>query len=275
MKNATYLSDTSAEAERVLTEVYRRMPVSTKWRQLGEDFQTARLLHAAGCRLRNPDMSSAEIQRDWMRCQYGVSAPLEGFAMDALSNLPILRFVLSVFDKLSIAYALGGSMASSIHGIPRFTRDADINVETFPGKEESLSRAFGADYYVSLPAIQEAVRNRSSFNIINTREGFKVDVFVCDESGFQQSVLRRRVKLTFPDATDQPIAVQSPEDVVLFKLHWYRLGRETSEQQWKDVLGVLKSKAEQLDEAFLDHWAAELKVADLLAQARAQSSIRE
>ena len=55
-----------------------------------------------------------------------------------------------------------------------------------------------------------------------------------------------------------------PEDVILFKLEWYRLGGETSERQWLDVQNVLKAQAERLDREYLAHWAAELGVLDLL-----------
>jgi hypothetical protein len=269
----TFLGDTSAEADRVLSEVYRRMPLEKKWRQLGEAFETARLLHAAGCRLRDPEASAADIHSSWLRVQYDSTTPVVGLPTETMSNLPVLRHVLAVFDQLGIAYALGGSMASSIHGVPRFTRAADVNVLAFPGKEESLPGLLGPDYYVSAPAVQQAVRDRSSFNIINTREGFKIVVFVCQDGGFHDSVMRRRQAISLPDAPDRALSVQTPEDVVLFKLHWFRLGQESSEQQWKDILGVLKSKSGQLDDTYLNHWAAQLKVDDLLARAHAEITV--
>ncbi|HZT80221.1 MAG TPA: hypothetical protein VFA26_08365, partial [Gemmataceae bacterium] len=62
-------------------------------------------------------------------------------------------------------------------------------------------------------------------------------------------------------------------DLILFKLRWYRLGNEVSEKQWDDVLSVLKVQAGRLDDAYLDRWAAELHVADLLAKARQESVV--
>jgi len=56
--------------------------------------------------------------------------------------------------------------------------------------------------------------------------------------------------------------------VILFKLRWYRLGNEASDQQWSDVLGVMKVQAGRLDDAYLDYWAAALNVRDLLDRAR-------
>jgi hypothetical protein len=268
------LTDTSPEAEWVLIEAYRKMPFERKWRLLGDLFRTARILHAAGMRLRNPAVTDEDIHAAWLAqtLDASLSRPSGGRAMNSSEdNLRTLQEVAAAFAQAGIPYALGGSLASSIHGVSRYTRDADITVEPFPGQEAQLASAFGPDYYVSLTAVQDAVRDRSSFNIINTLTGFKVDVFVRKDDPFEQSAMDRRVALEFPDAPGQPLMVQSPEDLVLFKLRWYRLGNETSEQQWKDVLGVLKVQAGKLDVGYLERWAPHLGVEDLLARARQES----
>jgi hypothetical protein len=54
---------------------------------------------------------------------------------------------------------------------------------------------------------------------------------------------------------------------VLIKLEWFRKGGEVSTQQWRDVQGVLKVQGSRLDRAYLDKWAPEIGVADLLQRA--------
>jgi len=57
----------------------------------------------------------------------------------------------------------------------------------------------------------------------------------------------------------------SAEDTVLSKLEWYRLGGETSDRQWRDLLNVLKVQGERIDTVYLRHWAAqscELRIAE-------------
>lgn len=268
----TRLSDTSPEAEQVLANVHRRLSAGEKWLLLSKLWQTGRALHAAGARLRNPTITPAEIQAVWMKLVLGFTPPeppREGLDMtQEFPDLKTLREVVAVFDRLGIPYALGGSMASSIHGVHRATHDADVTAEPFAGKESALVASFGADYYISLPAVEQAVRSRSSFNVINTRTGFKVDVFVRKDDPFEQSAMSRRRAVSLPDAAEQPIVVHTPEDLILFKLRWYRLGNETSEQQWRDVLGVLQTQAGRLDQDYLDQWAGQIGVADLLARAR-------
>src|SRR5262245_24262789 len=121
------LSDTSVEAERVWIDTWRAMSPGRKWLKLAEAFRTAKLLHAAGFGQRHPGATEAETHRDWLAVQYGFrgGSPLEGPRMDpALQNVQSLREVIAVLTKLGIPYALGGSMASSIHGVARYTQDA-------------------------------------------------------------------------------------------------------------------------------------------------------
>jgi hypothetical protein len=60
----------------------------------------------------------------------------------------------------------------------------------------------------------------------------------------------------------------SPEDTLLHKLVWYKLGNQISDRQWGDVLGMLKVQGELLDHEYLDRWAPVLDVVDLLLRAR-------
>src|SRR6266849_5546579 len=265
------ISDTSPEAERIWIQAFRDLSPGRKWLILGEMFRDAKALHAAGVRFRNPTASDDQIHAKWMQSHFGNGIPLpkrRPSMNPAMENLRSLREVLDVFSSLRIPYALGGSMASSVFGIDRYTRDADITVEPFPGLESEFASKYGPDYYLSVKAVQEAVRDRSSFNIIHTSTGFKVDVFVRKEDGFEKSAMARRASLDLPDLPGQVIFFHSPEDVILFKLRWFRLGNEASEQQLSDVVGVLKIQGDKLDFNYLETWAKELKVDDLLTRVR-------
>jgi hypothetical protein len=52
----------------------------------------------------------------------------------------------------------------------------------------------------------------------------------------------------------------------------YRLGLEISDRQWSDVLGVMRVQAERLDNPYLDYWAQDLGVLDLLQRARQEAN---
>src|SRR5713101_1884472 len=201
------LTDTSRECEQVLIDVYRRMPLGQKWLMLGELFQDAKTLHAAGVRFRNPKATSEEIHSKWLELHFRSAIPpinRRPAENPAMENLHVLREVVAIFSSLDIAYALGGSMASSVFGIDRYTRDADVTVEPFPGKESQLAASFGPDYYLSASAIEDALRRRSSFNIINTSTGFKVDVFIRKDEPFEKAAMDRRTVFNLPDDPGQP-----------------------------------------------------------------------
>jgi hypothetical protein len=66
---------------------------------------------------------------------------------------------------------------------------------------------------------------------------------------------------------EQGVYVVSPEDIILTKLEWYRSGGEVSDNQWRDILGVLKTRAGELDLDHLRKWAGELNVSGLLERA--------
>ena len=268
------MNDTSPDVEQRIREILRAMPFHKKWEQMGAIYHTGRILFAAGVHARSPQATDEDVQAEWDVACLGpeVSLPRRRFDVsDTTEQLRVLREVLDIVTSMHIDYALGGSWASSMMGKMRFTHDADITVEPFPGREKEFCARFGVDYYISLPAVQDAVRRRSTFNILYTPLSFKVDCFVRKDRPFEVSAMARRQARTFPGDSAQSIVCISPEDLILFKLEWYRLGNETSEQQWKDIRGVFETQGDRLDQAYLDHWAAELGVADLLQRVRQES----
>jgi hypothetical protein len=180
----------------------------------------------------------------------------------------VLRHVVGVLDRLGVRYALAGSWASSLYGTPRLTQDADLCVEAFPGREAEFCTALGDDYYIPLATVQQAVRHRTSFNVIHTPTAFKVDLFVAKPRPFDQSLIDRRCVRQVGGPDGVAVQMVSPEDVILLKLEWYRLGDEASSKQWDDILGVFRVQGPSLDQAYLERWAEALGVADLLDRAR-------
>lgn len=269
-------SDTSREAQRVLTESYRAMAPDRKLRLLGQEYRLARSLHEAGFRRTRPRASRSEVRESWGVMVLGLetwkTVNRSDIMDDEMEPLAVLREVAGAFDALGIAYAVGGSWASSLYGEARMTRDADVSAEPFPGKERALAARFGGDYYVSVDAVIQAVRQRSTFNIIHTPSAFKVDVFVVKDDGFERSLLARRAAGPGPGSSENPLVWVSAEDITLLKLRWYRLGNEISDRQWSDVLGVLRTQAGRLDLPYLETWAENLGVADLLSKALGQAS---
>jgi hypothetical protein len=187
--------------------------------------------------------------------------------MELAEALRVTLLVARVLDDLKVPYLLGGSLASSLHGIPRSTEDADLVVELRPEHIRPLVAALSPEFYVDEERVASAVRRRASFNIIYLATLIKVDLFVLKDDPLSRQEMERRQHLTLPGPEGWELPVATAEDTVLQKLAWFRLGGDVSERQWDDLLGVLKVKRGRLDQEYLARWAAELEVADLLARA--------
>lgn len=183
-----------------------------------------------------------------------------------------LRPVADALDALGVRYFLGGSVASSAHGIARASLDADIVATLEPDHVDSLVHRLACAYYIPVDRLRSAVAARSSCNFIHLATMFKIDVFVSKDRPFDRQAAQRARPQAIDEAPDAPrFPVASPEDTVLAKLEWFRLGGETSERQWWDAVGILKV-TEDADRAYLRRWADSLSVADLLERALADAA---
>jgi hypothetical protein len=195
-----------------------------------------------------------------------------------VSSLDIYQVALRVAEilqQMGIPYEIGGSLASSVHGKPRSTLDADIVADIKPAQIEGFTKRLGSDYYADAHAIEKAVRSRRSFNIIHLPTMLKVDIFAVKDTAFARVEFTRRVQAHFPDKYGPLIWVSSPEDIVLHKLVWYKEGGEVSDRQWQDAIGVLRVAAEKIDRAYLKKWAETLGVTDLLKRALREAKRRK
>ena len=179
----------------------------------------------------------------------------------------ITLLVTQTLEQIGIPYAVGGSLASSLHGVMRSTLDVDIVADMKLEHIQPLVAALSKEFYADDEMMKDAINHHGSFNLIHYETAFKVDIFICKLRPFDQMQLERRRMSIIATDPEQGIYVTSPEDTILAKLEWYRLGGEVSDRQWRDILGMLKTRQEDLDLAYLQKWAAELRVADLLKRA--------
>jgi hypothetical protein len=179
----------------------------------------------------------------------------------------ITLFVTQTLEELGVLYAVGGSLASSLHGVMRSTLDVDIVADMRLEHIGPLVAALSKDFYADDEMMRDAIEHHSSFNLIHYETAFKVDIFIQKLRAFDKMQLERRRAAVITTDPEQSIYVTSPEDTILAKLEWYRMGGEVSDRQWRDILGVLKTRAGELDLEYLRTWAGELKVTDLLDRA--------
>jgi hypothetical protein len=72
--------------------------------------------------------------------------------------IQVTQLIAKVFDRLQIPYFVGGSLASSLHGIPRATQDVDMVAGLKPQHEAPFVKALHAAFYIDADMIQEAIQ---------------------------------------------------------------------------------------------------------------------
>lgn len=182
--------------------------------------------------------------------------------------------IVEALEELGVPYHIGGSVASSLYGLPRLTIDVDLVADLRMGHVRPLVKRLQAPYYIDEDMVRDAINRRSSFNIIHQDTILKVDVFIPKTRLFDQEELRR-VQSKVLEGSDRTFFVASPEGTILNKLEWYRMGGEVSDRQWNDILGVLKVQGTHLDMNYLQKWAANLNVNDLLERALVDAGLKE
>lgn len=172
--------------------------------------------------------------------------------------------VVQTLRSLNVPFYVGGSVASSYHGAVRSTMDVDLVCELTDGQVVELLSQLGEDYYASEPAIREAIRRKSCFNLIHYPTSFKVDLFVSPERPFDRQVIARAQSGTLGRDASLTVPFATAEDIIVIKLQWYRLGNESSERQWNDVSRLIALLGDNVDLAYLRQASQSVGVDDLL-----------
>jgi hypothetical protein len=178
-------------------------------------------------------------------------------------NVPeTLRRIVAALDETGISYMLTGSFASAHYGVPRSTQDIDIVIEATDSQLRNFVRGLhSARYYAELDTALDALRHESLFNVIDTDTGWKIDLIIRKDRPFSREELGRRRLVP-----GLPIFVASPEDVIVAKLEWAKLGG--SQRQIEDAAAIIRIQGDALDKSYLEKWISELELSDQWMLAR-------
>jgi hypothetical protein len=174
-----------------------------------------------------------------------------------MSQQALLKRIVEVLEKSGVAYMLTGSVASSLQGEPRSTHDIDLVVAIQAAAVECLTRAFPSpSFHLDPEAMMTAIDQRGMFNLLELREGDKIDFWLLTDEPFDQSRFSRRQAW---DIAGMRIQVSRPEDTILMKLRWAQMSGG-SEKQFTDALRVYEVQFGVLELEYLEQWARRLGI---------------
>jgi hypothetical protein len=263
--------DTTDDAIRIQHQALRRLGLAGRAAMTFELGNNLRNIVESGIRLHHPEFSEFQTRAAIARRLLGrelakrVGAKLgQGTGM---SQEDFFEKIISALGNAGIPFMVVGSLASSLHGDPRSTRDADIVIRPDSRTLDDFLQQIGSQFYVAPETARRALLTHSMFNVIDAGSGWKVDLIIAPATDFgEESFLRRlSAKVLGVD-----VAVQTAEDTILSKLAW---GKDSgSEMQYRDALSVALEQWEKLDKEYLRRWAPELGVSELLQKILEEAS---
>ena len=180
-----------------------------------------------------------------------------------------LEQLVDVLDTLHIAYAIGGSVASSTWSTPRSTHDTDLLIDVREAELPRLVERLSGSFYADVELAREAFARQGAFNVLHLATHEKFDLFIAGPDLLDREQLNHRLARKLELTSERLYYVTSPEIMVLRKLDWFRKTDETSDRQWRDVLSILRIQRERLDHAQITSIAARTGLSELLERARA------
>jgi hypothetical protein len=173
-----------------------------------------------------------------------------------LTTQDLFTRVLGALEAAGIPVMLTGSFASSYHGAPRATQDVDLVIAPTGEQLRTFVALLPRDqFYVDEGAAREALRLEGLFNLIDLRTGWKVDLIIRKSRPFSREEFERRRVVEIEGAN---VPVASPEDVLIAKMEWARMGQ--SARQIEDAAKMLRVRSERIDRTYVEHWVSELRL---------------
>jgi hypothetical protein len=269
--------DTGPETERIIVEMIRKAPVSKRFRLVQSLTQSTVWSSIQAWQRSHQTSSEREAAIRYVLCSFGIAlaqrvqAELdlrEGWYAQPADLVAVMLPALHVFDELCVPYYLGGSIASSVHGMQQMARDIDLVInlgeQSLPS---SLAALLQSGYIADEDANRQEERPHTPLSLIHLDTLMKVDVVLSKRDAFDLSMCQLVSPLTL-DERYPPFRVASASEMILFKLQRYardersRTDGMLDDAEWNDILGMLKVQGPDLDMTLLEEWARSLDIVD-------------
>ncbi len=259
--------DTTPEAEARQVALLRNRTPEERLRMACELSASAMAMSRAAIANAQPRLSKLEQARLLYGLQFGEQRAAQvrqpPSIAEAMSIAAAVLPLVAVFEHLHVPYYIGGGVAGIAYSLPRTTYGVDIMAALAARHIPPFVAALETDFYLDRCAIVDAITRRTSFNMTHQATNINIDIFISQGKPFDHAQFARVRRHLLPGAQEL-VNLASPEDVLLDKLAWYELGNRVSDQQWRDVQSILRVQADALDRHYLQVWASQLGLSELL-----------
>jgi len=167
--------------------------------------------------------------------------------------------ILDILNEQNIPYMLVGSLSSNAYGESRSTKDADFVVQLDPGKRNALFSAFPPEFEIEDQVRFETITGHTRQIISIPSIPFEIELFDLSDEPFDQSRFERKLQTIMSGRT---VWLPTPEDVVVQKLRWAKLGSRPKDLL--DAQGIVRLRSETLDWDYIKKWCKQLDIEDKL-----------
>lgn len=173
------------------------------------------------------------------------------------------RTLIQLLELQRLTYAIGGSAAAMIYSEPRMTNDIDLMIQVTTDQMahfvESVEKL--KIYIDPLETIYEFnLRSRLPICIVDGLNGTKADVYVAQPNSLDFFAIRRRRRLMMYTNPNLEAWFLAPEDIILYKLDYFRQSEGVSQKHPIDIVKILAVLGNKLDLNYLNEWADKLGV---------------
>ena len=285
----TQSADTHPDAERMLIHLIRAAPMSKRFRLIQSLTQGAFWSNIQAWRQRHPNVSEHDAALQVVSHSYGsllAEQVREAFiqhhdwSLQPIDLLTVMLPVLQAFDELNLFWYLGGSIVSSLHGMQQMAHDIDLVVNLHSQNLPSLLPLLKQHYVLDDDALQEAVAQHTACSLIHLDTLMKVDLIMTKQGAFD-TALQSRITSYSLDERSPSLRLASAVEMILVKLHRYsqdllsRTDGMRDDAEWNDIVGMLKIQVPPFERDFLEEWARNLKIAEMLRQALVDAGAEE
>ena len=280
---------THPDTERMLIHLIRTAPMSKRFRLIQSLTQGAFWSNIQAWRQRHPNTSEhdAALQVISRSCGSLLTERVreafiqrQDWSLQPIDLLTVMFPARQAFDEQNLFWYLGGSIASSLHGMQQMAQDIDLVADLRPQNLSSLLPRLKQQYVFDDGAFQEAVALHTACSLIHLDTLMKVDLIMAKQDAFD-TALRPRITSYSLDEQSPSLRLASAVEMILVKLHRYsqnllsRTDGMMDDAEWNDIVGMFKIQEPILERDFLEEWARTLKITEVLRQALVDAGVSQ